>query len=55
MLITGGRALTESMAANCQLTGQLAERLGLGETVQRSLQQVFAMGRPGNARRSEAR
>jgi HD-GYP domain-containing protein (c-di-GMP phosphodiesterase class II) len=30
------------MAANCQVTGQLAERLGLGEAIQRSLQHVFA-------------
>jgi HD-GYP domain-containing protein (c-di-GMP phosphodiesterase class II) len=42
VLVTGSRVLTQSMAANCQLTGQLAERLGLGETIQRSLQQVFA-------------
>ena len=42
VLVAGGRAMTESMAANCQLTGQLAKRLGLGEAIQRSLQQVFA-------------
>jgi hypothetical protein len=42
VLVAGGRALTESMAANCQLTGRLAERLGLGRTIQVSLQHVFA-------------
>jgi HD-GYP domain-containing protein (c-di-GMP phosphodiesterase class II) len=42
LLVTGGRAVTQSMAANCQVTGQLAERLGLGEAIQRSLQHVFA-------------
>jgi len=42
LLVTGGRAVARSMATNCQVTGQLAERLGLGEAVQRSLQQVFA-------------
>jgi len=30
------------MATNCQVTGDLAARLGLGEEVRRSLQQVFA-------------
>jgi hypothetical protein len=45
------------MAANCQLTGQLAKRLGLGEAIQRSLQQVFARwdgrGTPGGLKRDD--
>lgn len=28
VLVTGSRVLAQSMAANCQLTGQLADRLG---------------------------
>jgi hypothetical protein len=42
LLFTGGWAMSQSMAAKCQVVGHLAERLGLGETVQRSLQEVFA-------------
>jgi hypothetical protein len=55
LLVTGGRAVARSMATNCQVTGQLAGRLGLGEAIQRSLQQVFAraLGRQGNARRPQ--
>jgi HD domain len=57
VLLTGGRTMTQSMAANCQLTGQLAKRLGLGEAIQRSLQQVFARwdgrGMPGGLRRDD--
>ena len=49
--------MTQSMAANCQLTGQLAKRLGLGEAIQRSLQQVFARwdgrGMPGGLTRDD--
>ena len=57
VLLTGGRTMSQSMAANCQLTGQLAKRLGLGEAIQRSLQQVFARwdgrGMPGGLRRDD--
>jgi HD-GYP domain-containing protein (c-di-GMP phosphodiesterase class II) len=57
VLLTGGRTMTQSMAANCQLTGQLAKRLGLGEAIQRSLQQVFARwdgrGMPGGLKRDD--
>jgi HD-GYP domain-containing protein (c-di-GMP phosphodiesterase class II) len=39
---TRGRALQQSMSAHCQVTGLLAERLGLVPEVRQSLQQVFA-------------
>lgn len=42
LLVTAGRVLGPSMAANCQVTAQLAQRLGLGTGIQRSLAQVFA-------------
>jgi hypothetical protein len=57
VLLTGGRAMSQSMAANCQLTGQLAKRLGLDESIQRSLQDVFARwdghGTPGGLKRDD--
>jgi hypothetical protein len=42
LVLPGGPDLARSMAANCQVTGQHAERLGLGERLKRSLAQVFA-------------
>src|SRR4029434_33585 len=57
VLLTGGRTMTQSMAANCQLVGHVAKRLALGEQIQRSLQQVFARwdgrGMPGGLKRDD--
>jgi HD-GYP domain-containing protein (c-di-GMP phosphodiesterase class II) len=53
MLATGGRGIERALAAHCQVTGQLADRLGLGERVQRCLRQSFARwdgrGQPSSA------
>jgi HD-GYP domain-containing protein (c-di-GMP phosphodiesterase class II) len=42
VLATGGRAIEGALAAHCQVTGRLADRLGLGGRVQRCLGQSFA-------------
>jgi HD-GYP domain-containing protein (c-di-GMP phosphodiesterase class II) len=40
-LATGGRSVQTVMLSHCQSTGELADRLGLGEVVQRPLVQAF--------------
>jgi HD-GYP domain-containing protein (c-di-GMP phosphodiesterase class II) len=39
---TGMRVVTETLVADCEVTGRFAERLGLGKTVSDPLQQKFA-------------
>ncbi len=40
-LATNGRSVRQIMTAHCQSTGELADRLGLGDQVQRPLLQAF--------------
>ena len=40
VLATGGRTVERALAAHCQVTGRLAERLGLGERVHRCPRQT---------------
>ena len=42
VLATGGRAVEQALATHCQVTGQLADRLGLGESLGGYLRQTFA-------------
>ena len=42
LALTGMRAVTETLIADCQVTARFAERVGLGETVSYPLQQKFA-------------
>lgn len=41
LLGTSGRAAKDSLVAHCQVTGQLADRLGLDERLRRCLSQTF--------------
>lgn len=41
LIITGGKAVERGLLSHCLTTGQMAARLGLGETVCDPLQQVF--------------
>ena len=56
-MATGGRAVREIMMGHCQSTGELADRLGLGDQVRRPLLQAFERwdghGVPGDARGDE--
>jgi HD-GYP domain-containing protein (c-di-GMP phosphodiesterase class II) len=51
---TGGRSVRHVMESHCQSTGELADRLGLGDDVRRPLVQAFerwdGRGVPGTAR-----
>ena len=42
VLTTGGRGVQEALRSHCQVTGDIAQRLGLGNEVHDSLQQIFA-------------
>lgn len=42
VLATGGRVVEQALATHCQVTGQLADRLGLGESLGGYLRQTFA-------------
>jgi HD-GYP domain-containing protein (c-di-GMP phosphodiesterase class II) len=42
LALTGMRVITETLVADCQVTGRFAERLGFGEAVSDPLQQKFA-------------
>jgi HD-GYP domain-containing protein (c-di-GMP phosphodiesterase class II) len=42
LVATGMRAVVESLASHCQVTGRLADRLGLGPSVSGPLQHTFA-------------
>jgi HD-GYP domain-containing protein (c-di-GMP phosphodiesterase class II) len=57
LMATAGRTVEQNLVAHCQVTGQLAVRLGLGERLRRCLTQTFARwdgrGTPSGLRGAE--